>query len=272
MADIRSPAVAGMFYPAQPRILRDDIQRLLGSAEAADLAPVRAILVPHAGYVYSAPVAAAAYRLFARAQRPPTRLLLMGPSHRSWFQGVAIADVEGFRTPLGVQAVDLDAVRRLAAIGRPFGTANTPHEAEHCLEVQIPFIQVVLPEAKIVPILFGEVDPLEVGRALNEFLTEDDLIVVSSDLSHYHTNEAAHEIDASFLKALLSGDFLGVARGEACGQAPALALMTIAEARGWHPHLLDYRTSGDVTGERHQVVGYAAVAYVEVQHNGEITP
>ncbi len=99
MADIRSPAVAGMFYPAQPRILRDDIQRLLGSAEAADLAPVRAILVPHAGYVYSAPVAAAAYRLFARAQRPPTRLLLMGPSHRSWFQGVAIADVEGFRTP-----------------------------------------------------------------------------------------------------------------------------------------------------------------------------
>ncbi len=118
MADIRSPAVAGMFYPAQPRILRDDIQRLLGSAEAADLAPVRAILVPHAGYVYSAPVAAAAYRLFARAQRPPTRLLLMGPSHRSWFQGVAIADVEGFRTPLGVQAA-ISTPYRLAAIGPP---------------------------------------------------------------------------------------------------------------------------------------------------------
>lgn len=272
MADIRSPAVAGTFYPAQPHILRDDIQRLLGAAEPADLAPVRAIVVPHAGYIYSAPVAAAAYRLFTRTQRPPARLLLLGPSHRSWFQGVAIADVEGFRTPLGVQAVDLDAVRRLTEIGHPFIAANAPHAAEHCLEVQIPFIQVVFPEAKIVPILFGEVDPLEVGQALNEFLGEGDLIVVSSDLSHYHSNEAAHDIDANFLNALLSGDCLGVARGEACGQVPALALMTVAEARGWHPHLLDYRTSGDVTGERHQVVGYAAVAYVEVQHNGEITP
>ncbi len=263
MADIRSPAVAGMFYPAQPHVLREDIQRYLDAVEPIDLAPVRAIVVPHAGYIYSAPVAAAAYRLLAKSVRPPARLLMLGPSHRSWFQGVAIADVGGFRTPLGIQAVDLDAVRRLVEIGRPFGTANSPHAAEHCLEVQIPFVQVVLPDTKIVPMLFGDVDPLEVGRALNDFLSADDLIVVSSDLSHYHTNEAAHDIDAVFLNALLSGDCLGVARGEACGQAPALALMTIAEARGWHPHLLDYRTSGDVTGERHQVVGYAAVAYVE---------
>ena len=263
MADIRSPAVAGTFYPAQPSALREDILRYLDEAVPSNLTSVRAIIVPHAGYIYSGPVAAAAYRLLAGQAHAPTRLLMLGPSHRAWFQGVAIADVDGFRTPLGIQAVDRDYVRRLS-IGRGlFSASTTPHSAEHCLEVQIPFIQVVLPEAEIVPMLFGEVDPQAVGEALNMTLSEEDLLIISSDLSHYHTNETAHDLDGHFLDALLAGDCQGVARGEACGQAPALALMAIAEARGWHPHLLDYRTSGDVTGERRQVVGYAAVAFVE---------
>lgn len=262
MADIRSPAVAGMFYPAQPQTLREDIQRYLDEAAPSDLTLIRAIIVPHAGYIYSGPVAAAAYRLLGNQADPPERLLIMGPSHRAWFQGVAVADVDGFRTPLGIQEVDRDYIRQLTAAGRLFSTTNAPHTAEHCLEVQIPFIQMVLPEAKIVPMLFGEVDPLEVGRVLNTILSGSDLVIISSDLSHYHTNEMAHDIDSHFLDALLAGDRQGVARGEACGQAPTLALMTVAEARGWHPHLLDYRTSGDVTGERRQVVGYAAVAYV----------
>lgn len=263
MADIRSPAVAGMFYPAQPDALREDIRHYLDAAVPSDLTSVRAIIVPHAGYVYSGPVAAAAYRLLANQTHPPARLLIMGPSHRAWFQGVAIADVDGFRTPLGVQDVDRDYIRQISAGSRLFSTATAPHTAEHCLEVQIPFIQVVLPEAKVVPMLFGDVDPREVGDVLNQVVSDGDLLIVSSDLSHYHTNETAHDIDGHFLSALLAGDCQGVARGEACGQAPALALMTVAEARGWRPHLLDYRTSGDVTGERRQVVGYAAVAYVE---------
>jgi AmmeMemoRadiSam system protein B len=263
MADIRPPAVAGMFYPAQPSALRDDINHYLNAAASPGLESIRAIIVPHAGYVYSGPIAAAAYRLLATQPHPPDRLLVMGPSHRVWFQGVAIADVDGFKTPLGVQAVDRVCVEQLLASQGPFSAATAPHAAEHCLEVQIPFIQIVLPKAKIVPMLFGEVDPNKVASVLDQILRPDDLLIVSSDLSHYHSNELAHDIDGQFLKALLAGDRLGVAESEACGQTPALALMAIAEARGWQPHLLDYRTSGDVTGERRQVVGYAAVAYVE---------
>ncbi|MCU0519991.1 MAG: AmmeMemoRadiSam system protein B [Anaerolineae bacterium] len=263
MADIRLPAVAGMFYPAQPSVLREDIRRYLDAAPLSDLESVRAVVVPHAGYVYSGPVAASAYRLLGNQTHPRTRLLIMGPSHRVWFQGVAVADVDGFRTPLGIQAVDRDYVRRLCADGHPFSAATAHHAAEHSLEVQVPFIQVVLPEAKIVPMLFGDVDALDVGVALNRVVSDDDLLIISSDLSHYHSNETAHHLDGHFLSALLAGDYEGVARGEACGQAPALALMAVADAHGWRPHLLDYRTSGDVTGERRQVVGYAAVAYSE---------
>ena len=263
MSEIRSPAVAGMFYPAQASTLRQNIADYLKQATPSDLTSVRAIIAPHAGYVYSGPVAAYAYHLLAEQSPQPARVLIMGPSHRSWFPGVAIADSDGFATPLGTQPVDRDFAAELSQRWSIFSAINTPHGPEHCLEVQVPFIQTVLPNVPIVPMLFGDVDPIEVGHALDEVLTDNDLIIVSSDLSHYHPNDRAHKLDRRLLDSMLNDDRKGVTTGEACGQAPILALMVVAASRGWRPHLLDYRTSGDITGERRQVVGYAAVAYVD---------
>jgi AmmeMemoRadiSam system protein B len=127
----------------------------------------------------------------------------------------------------------------------------------------VPFIQTVFPETPIVPMLFGETTPVAVGEVLKHRLNDDDLIIVSSDLSHYHSNQQAHKLDRQFLDALLEGDQDSIRHGEACGQGPILTLMTLLDCFGWQPHLLDYRTSGDTTGEQRQVVGYAAVAYVE---------
>jgi MEMO1 family protein len=263
MADIRPPAVAGTFYPADPGLLRSEIDAYIAAATTPDLGRVRAVVAPHAGYVYSGPVAGYAYRLLSAQQPRPERIIIMGPSHRSWFPGVALADVDGFATPLGTQPVDRAFVKALTGSQELFSAGNAPHTPEHCLEVQIPFIQAVFPDVPVVPMLFGETNPTAVGRVLDRMLEETDLIIVSSDLSHYHDNRSAHTIDRKFLDALLAGDRRGVLKGEACGQAPALALMTIAESRGWHPRLLDYRTSGDISGDTRQVVGYAAVAYTE---------
>jgi len=258
---IRPPAVAGQFYTANVVALRQQLTAYLAAVTPSALPPVRAVIAPHAGYDYSGPVAAFVYRLLS-AQPPPQRVYLLGPAHRVWFSGVALADYGAFNTPLGDVPVDQAQNQVLARAG--FTLLNSPHGLEHCLEVQLPFLQMIYPTLPlIVPLLFGESDPARMGELLANHLTATDLIIVSSDLSHYHTNEQAHTLDKQFVAAVLHGDMGSVAHGEACGQAPVLALMTIAAQRGWQPHLLDYRTSGDISGERRQVVGYAAIAYVE---------
>ncbi|HNT75499.1 MAG TPA: AmmeMemoRadiSam system protein B [Anaerolineae bacterium] len=258
---IRPPAVAGTFYPGLPDKLRKDIETYLDAATPPALENVRAVLVPHAGYMYSGGVAAFAYKLLAQQPAPPRRVYLLGPAHRVPFHGVAMTSYSAFKTPLGDYPLDTAQIARLAESGGVFNTQNAPHGPEHCLEVQVPFLQTICPAASLVPMLFGQVNPITVGQQLAAFVESNDLIVVSSDLSHFHSNEKAHTLDHQFLDALLCGDQKGVADGEACGQAPALALMTIAAARGWQPRLLDYRTSGDVTGGTWEVVGYGAVAY-----------
>lgn len=263
MADIRSPTVAGMFYPADAETLLATIRQYLEQADPPEISPVHAIIVPHAGYIYSGPVAAFAYRLLQSQPSLPGRIFLLGPSHRAWFPGVAIADVDGFATPLGIQPVDRAFARALASTHREFSAINSPHIPEHCLEVQIPFIYTFAPDAPIVPMLFGETNPARIAELIEASLQPDDLIIVSSDLSHYHSNEQAHRLDSHFVQAVLEGDARTVATGEACGQAPILTLMKIAQSRGWRPNLLDYHTSGDIAGDTSQVVGYAAIAYTE---------
>jgi hypothetical protein len=259
----RPPAVAGMFYPSDPDELKRMVHQYLDDADPPALTSVRALIAPHAGYPYSGPVAGYAYKLLTQKSAPPNRIFILGPSHRSWFPGVAAADVDAFRTPIGEHPVDRAYIQDLAASSDIVSAISTPHEPEHCLEVQYPFLQIVCPNVPTVPILFGEVDPQAVGSLLNESLGENDVVIVSSDLSHYHSNTTAHTLDQELLDALLASDPTGVAQGEACGEAPIRALMTIAEDRGWKPHLLDYRTSGDTTGNKSQVVGYSAVAYTE---------
>ena len=260
-ADIRAPSVAGMFYPANAAKLRRDIQSYLEEAQPPTLSSLRALIVPHAGYIYSGPVAAYGYKLLKNAPAPE-RILIWGPSHRAWFEGIVLADVDAFRTPLGTHPVDRAYSNILAGSPLKCEVSNAPHRSEHCLEVQYPFIQMTCSNVPTVPMLFGNLDPLAAGEVLNAVITSDDFIIVSSDLSHYHNNEKAHALDHQFIDAVLSGQIAGAAKGEACGQAPTMALMTIAAKRGWQPHLLDYRTSGDIMGDRSKVVGYAAIAYV----------
>ena len=260
--NIRPPAVAGMFYPANAVKLRADIQRFLSEADPPELSSLRALILPHAGYIYSGPVAAYGYKLLQR-EPIPERILILGPSHRVWFEGVVMADVDAFRTPLGNHPVDREYIKELMKHSQQFTASNAPHRSEHCLEVQYPFIQMICPNTPTVPMLFGNLDPQAVGETLNAVLTSGDFIIVSSDLSHFHNNVQAHTLDHQFIDAVLGGQIVNAAQGEACGQAPTVALMTIAARRGWQPYLLDYRTSGDIMGDRSQVVGYAAIAYVE---------
>jgi AmmeMemoRadiSam system protein B len=261
-SNIRPPAVAGMYYPANTSKLRNDIQRYLDEASPPAISSLKALIVPHAGYLYSGPVAAFGYKLLQNA--PVTeRILILGPSHRAWFEGAVLADVVAFRTPLGDHPVDREYIQELILNHHQFTASNASHRSEHCLEVQYPFIQMVCPNVPTVPVLFGNLDPLEIGEVLNTELKSGDFIIVSSDLSHYHNNVKAHALDHQFIDAVLNGDLGGVAKGEACGQAPTMTLMTIAAKNGWQPHLLDYRTSGDIIGDRSQVVGYAAFAYVD---------
>jgi AmmeMemoRadiSam system protein B len=228
-----------------------------------DLGAVRAVIAPHAGYIYSGRTAGYAFKALATFPKKQWTVYLLGPAHRVPFHGVALGEFSAFRTPLGAAAVATDRVDEMLARSPLYTRAPLAHMPEHCLEVEIPFLQSVLPDLRLVPMLFGEVDPKDVGQELSDHIGPDDLIVVSNDLSHFFSYDQARQLDNSLLDAVLAGDTAGVLRGEACGRAPVVALMTIARHKGWKAQLLDYRTSGDTAGDRRQVVGYAAIAYTE---------
>jgi len=259
---VRRPAVAGQFYPDDPAVLRRAVRQYLDEARLpADLGPVRAVIAPHAGYIYSGPIAGFAFKALEGLPRKRWTVFLLGPSHRAYFSGVALGGYAAFRTPLGDVPVAQERVAELVARSPHYIRAPEAHRAEHCLEVELPFLQVVLPEFQLVPMLFGEVAPQAVGADLAEILGEDDLVVVSTDLSHYLPYSEAGRLDRALLEALLAGDQRAVGSGEACGRAPVVACMELARRLGWKSVLLDYRSSGDTAGDKWQVVGYAAVAY-----------
>lgn len=259
---IRQPAVAGQFYPGSADVLRRDIRTYLDEAMLPDdLGTVRAVIAPHAGYIYSGPIAGYAFKALAALPQKKWTVFLMGPAHRVYFHGVALGNFAAFRTPLGDAPVAVERVEEMLTRSPLYTRAPQAHGPEHCLEVEIPFLQVVLPDFRLVPMLFGEVDPRDVAADLADTLGEDDLIVVSSDLSHFYPYDTARQLDRAWLEALLAGKEGDVLGGEACGRAPATALMGIARRKGWKPRLLDYRNSGDTAGDRWQVVGYASVAY-----------
>jgi hypothetical protein len=259
----RRPAVAGQFYPANPTILRDMVNAYLEAAPARQLGEVRAVIAPHAGYPYSGPIAGHSFKALAGKPRGRYTIYLMGPAHYVPVNGVAVGLFDRFDTPLGAVKVAVEEAQALVEHGDPYLAGNQAHVPEHCLEVELPFLQAVLPDFQIVPMLFGRVDPVRVARDLAELVKDDlwSLVVVSSDLSHYHGYEAAQRMDRAFVKAVVAGDLNLAAQGEACGVMPVLTLMTIAHNLDWHPTLLDYRNSGDTGGDKSGVVGYAAVAY-----------
>lgn len=259
---VRLPAVAGQFYPSDPATIRQMIQEYVDEATLPkDLGTVRAVIAPHAGYVYSGPTAGYAFKALAALPQKERTVFLLGPAHRVYFRGVALGNYSAFRTPLGDAAIAADRVAEMLARSPLYTRAPEAHTPEHCLEVEVPFLQVTLSNFQLVPMLFGDVDPQDVAAELADHIGEDDLIVISNDLSHFHSYAQAQRLDRSLLDALMSGDDAGVLEGEACGRAPIVTLMGVARRKGWIPHLLDYRTSGDTAGDRWQVVGYASVAY-----------
>ena len=263
-APVRQPAVAGMFYPDDADALRSMIQEYVDDATLPEeLGTVRAVIAPHAGYVYSGPIAGYAFKALARLPRKHRTVFLLGPAHRVGFTGVALGEYSAFRTPLGDVAIAVERVSEMLARSRLYVRGSDAHAVEHCLEVEVPFLQIVLPGFRLVPMLYGDVDPQAVGRDLAEHLGADDVLVISSDLSHYYPQETAQRLDRSFLQAVLDGDSRDAGRGEACGRNPVLTAMEIARRRDWAPHLLDYRTSGDTAGDKWQVVGYAALAFTD---------
>lgn len=262
----RPAAVAGAFYPGEPPTLRRMIADFISAAQPGGEpppGPVRAVIAPHAGYIYSGPIAAYSFDAL-RAAAAPQRVFLMGPAHYVAVPGVALGDYAAFATPLGAVPVDTATVAAMLA-EQPalYMRALAAHGPEHSLEVELPFLQTVCPGVRIVPMLFGRADPEAVARDLAARLQPDDLVVVSSDLSHYHSYESARKLDGDFLKAVLRDDPAAAADGEACGVLPILTLMHMARARGWQPVLRDARNSGDTAGDRWRVVGYASVVYYD---------
>jgi len=256
----RKPAVAGAFYPADPEDLKGMIARFL--AEVPEMgSPPEAVVAPHAGYIYSGPVAGYAFRSLAELAGKEPVVWLLGPAHYVAFEGVSTGPFAAWNTPLGEIPVATDRVAKLLALGPPFTDVAEPHLPEHSLEVELPFLQVVLGRFRLVPLLFGVTDPLAVAPAILEAIEPGDVVVVSTDLSHYHPDDAARRIDARTLERALALDPEGVLEAEACGRHPWAALTWMARARGWRPSLLAYATSGDTSGDRRRVVGYAALRY-----------
>ncbi len=258
---VRAPAVAGLFYPGSPGQLGSTIDSLLAESRPAPRIP-KALIVPHAGYVYSGPVAASAYGLFGASASTLRRAVILGPSHHHWFRGVALPASKAFETPLGVVEVDAGAADRLRQL--PFvQVSDEPHAEEHSLEVQIPFLQRINPDIRIVPVLIGDATAAEVEEVIDALWDgPETLIVVSTDLSHYHSYRAAQTIDAATARAILDGrdDLLG---DQACGCLGVNGLMRAVAKHGLHPHLLDVRNSGDTAGDKRRVVGYGAFGFYE---------
>jgi len=256
---IRAPAVAGFFYEGNPQRLSADVTSLLDAAVSTDI-KAKAMVVPHAGYVYSGPTAAAAYRTLQRQADTIRRVILLGPTHRVAVQGMAVPSAEAFSSPLGTVPLDQDAIAQILDLPQVV-QSDRPHAMEHALEVQLPFLQSVLRDFKLVPLAVGRASIEEVAEVLKRLWGgEDTLILVSSDLSHYHPYSEAKRIDGSTVEHILA--LQGpLDHEQACGATPLNGLLRVAREKGMTPHLLDLRNSGDTAGDRNQVVGYAAIAF-----------
>jgi hypothetical protein len=261
MATVRPAAVAGVFYPADPHELRTSIQRLL-TAEPSPEIGIRPtmLIVPHAGYVYSGPIAASAYRLLGATTDATRRVVLLGPSHFVKFAGLATPGVEALATPLGLVPVDRELTSMAeAAAGVAPGPAT--HAREHSLEVQLPFLQVALGEFTTLALATGDVAPQAVADVLDQTVGAPDVIgVISSDLSHYLDYETACRRDARTATAIAELRPDDLAGDDACGRIAVQAALLLAQRRGWSCRLLALGNSGDTAGSLGRVVGYGAFA------------
>lgn len=269
--DVRRSVIAGTWYPGDPAVLRGEIRRYLEAVPAGPAeGPVVSLVSPHAGYVYSGQVAAHGYRLIEG--RRYDAVVVIGPSHRVLFRGASVWPSGGYETPLGVVPVDGELAEAILGADPVIHADRKPHAAEHSVEIQLPFLQVALGAFAFVPIVMGTQD-LRTCEALADGIWraakgKEVLVVGSSDLSHFHDYEQAKRLDAVVVDLVRKRDARGLARRleegscEACGGGPVIAAMLFAEKAGARGvQVLRYANSGDVTGDRRQVVGYLSAAF-----------
>jgi len=279
---VRAPAVAGLFYPAEESVLSKTIDELLEGAPAHHIPRLKGLVCPHAGYRYSGPTAAVAYKMLAG--RDIQTVIILGPSHYALFEGASVPNTDAYQTPLGIVPISAKA-RQLARTSpfvlepqclvqrpgfwmqsskpAPAPGEDTPDTREHSIEVQVPFLQKTLTNFTILPAVFGEVDPEQAAKVLSGMIDGKTLVVASSDLSHYYTYDEAKKLDSRCIKAICDLNIDEMKTQEACGKVPILTLMHLARAKGWKTQLLDCRNSGDTAGDKSRVVGYAAIAFYE---------
>ena len=268
--EIRESILAGSWYPGDPKRLRQDVELYLEKAQAVELqGELVALIAPHAGYQYSGQVAAYAYKLLER--RKFETVVIIAPSHRAYFPGVSVYDRGGFRTPLGAVPLDAELIGTLKEHDRRIRYVAEAHAREHSLEIQLPFLQVVMPGFKLVPLIMGDQSFAScqwlAEAVANTIGKRSVLVVASTDLSHFHPYQEAKELDQVVLDKVnafdprsLSENLQG-GKGEACGGGPVVTAMLIARKLGANKsQVLRYANSGDVTGDHSGVVGYMAAA------------
>ncbi len=263
---VRPPAVAGTFYPGSAAELSRTVDALLAAHVAspgAGRAP-KAIIAPHAGYIYSGPVAGAAFATLRALRGQVRRVVLIGPAHRMYVRGLALPDADAMATPLGNMPIDATGM-----VLRGVGNNAAAHAREHALEVELPFVQRALGDVSVVPLVVGDADPREVAHVLDVLWGgPETCIIVSSDLSHYLPYDVAKRVDGATAERIVTSSRdpsqKAVAHDEACGATPINGLLEVVRARGLTPAILDLKTSGDTAGSRGEVVGYGAFAFYEV--------
>jgi MEMO1 family protein len=272
MKEIREPAVAGAFYPDKPEVLSRDVKKYLENSKKEKIeGDIVALISPHAGYMYSGQVAAYAYKLVEG--RAFDSVVVVAPSHRVLFKGASLYDRGGYRTPLGVVPIDTELSKKMMERRKEIQFLPEAHSQEHSLEVQIPFLQVVLKTFNLIPIVMEPYWSWETCQSVASAIAETVkgkrvLLVASTDLSHFYTYNIAVELDKIFLNHIERFDVEGLNRDlknnrtEACGGGPVVTIMLAAKMLGAnHGKVLKYANSGDVTGDRSRVVGYAAAVF-----------
>ncbi len=267
MKDWERPAVvAGSFYPSEPEELRQLIAGYLDKAGVATgsvvgKAAIRGFIAPHAGYAFSGALAGRVFS--AAAKMKPQRIVMIGPAHYVDIQGLALSSATAFLSPIGKSFIDTDAVESLNKKYAFLNVLDEAHAKEHSLEVMLPFIQYVWPDARILPIVTGKIETEKICQLLDRELQDTDLLLISSDLSHFHSAIDAQKTDLELLDEIVQLDFDSAQKAEACGLAGILAVMKLAKIRNWKSNLIGYAHSGQSHNDQERVVGYGAVTFAD---------